>query len=525
MKPASSLPPHLALVPRADVAAALPEGNFDALVVVGPAPLSVAEAPAPIRAALAQAERTDRPLAAGRAVGCVPAAGVPGERLVIATTGPLSSWELDVRAVGAAAAAGVARAVDAGARRPLVWLAHAPREPRFAQAREVAALGALAALWRPLELRLREGFKPAADALGWVDDDEAAWARAVDLERARGAARDVAGTEPETMSPAAMGDYCAELFRGGPVEVSVEGDQGRIAAGYPLLAAVARASQPVEAHRPRVIRLAYQGEGEVERTLFFAGKGLVYDTGGADVKTDGHMAGMSRDKGGAGAVVGVFAALAARKPRGVRAVGLLGAVRNSVGPHGYVSDEIITARSGVRVRIGNTDAEGRLVLADLVAALREEAHGRPDPSVFSIATLTGHAALSYGPYTAILENGPARARGLADALDRAGEAFGDPFERSRLRPEDYAFIAGRVATEDVLSCNNLPSSRTPRGHQFPAAFIDVVSGLRAHHAKGGPPIAFAHLDIAGSCVANGTWQTGTPTGAPVVALMHGLSLA
>ncbi len=525
MKPAPSLPPQLSLVSRADVAAALPADRFDALVVIGPAPLSAAEAPAALRAAIERAERTDRPLTAGRAVACVPAAGVPGERLVLSTTGPLSSWELDVRAFGFAAAAAVARAVEAGARRPLVWLAHAPREPRFARAREVAALGALAALWRPLELRLREGFRPAVDALGWVDDDEAPWAAALDLERARAAARDVTGTEPETMSPAGMGDYCRALFDGGPVEVSIEDDQARILAGYPLLAAVARASQPVEAHRPRVIRLVYEGEGEAERTLFFAGKGLVYDTGGADVKTDGHMAGMSRDKGGAGAVVGLFAALAARRPKGVRAVGLLGAVRNSVGPHGFVTDEIIAARSGVRVRIGNTDAEGRLVLADLLAALREEAAGRPDPHLFSLATLTGHAALSYGPYTALLENGPARAKGLGDALERAGEAFGDPFERSRLRPEDYAFIVGRSAAEDVLSCNTLPSARTARGHQFPAALLDVVSGLRAHHAKGGAPIAFAHLDIAGSVVSGGTWQTGTPTGAPVVALMHGLALA
>lgn len=525
MKPASSLPPQLALVSRADVAAALPSDRFDALVVVGPAPLSAAEAPASLRAALAQIERTDRPIAQGRAVACVPAAGVPGERLVLSTTGPLASWELDVRVFGAAASAGVARAIDAGARRPLVWLAYAPREPRFAQARDVAALGALAALWRPLELRLREGFRPAADALGWVDDDEAPWARALDLERAREAARDVTGTEPETMSPTNMGAYCAALFEGGPVEVSVESDQGRIASGHPLLAAVARASQPVEAHRPRLIRLVYEGEGEVERTLFFAGKGLVYDTGGADLKTDGHMAGMSRDKGGAGAVVGLFAALAARRPRGVRVVGLIGAVRNSIGPHSFVSDEIITARSGVRVRIGNTDAEGRLVLADLLAELREEATGRPNPTLFSIATLTGHAALSYGPYSAILENGPARACGLGDAIERAGEAFGDPFERSRLRPEDYAFIVGRSIAEDVLSCNSLSSARTARGHQFPAAFLDVVSGLRAHHAKGGAPIAFAHLDIAGSFVSGGTWQTGTPTGTPLVALMHGLSLA
>ena len=64
------------------------------------------------------------------------------------------------------------------------------------------------------------------------------------------------------------------------------------------------------------------------------------------------------------------------------------------------------------------------------------------------------------------------------------------------------------------SCNSLPSSRTPRGHQFPGAFLDVVAGLRAFERRGGLP--FVHIDIAGTAVVNGNWATGTPTGAPVL---------
>jgi leucyl aminopeptidase len=208
----------------------------------------------------------------------------------------------------------------------------------------------------------------------------------------------------------------------------------------------------------------------------------------------------------------------------VRVVGLLGAVRNSIGSDSYVTDEIIPSRAGVRVRIGNTDAEGRLVLADLLAALREEAEKSPSATLFTVATLTGHAALAHGPFTAVMENGASKKRHIAEALVRAGDALGDGIELSSIRPEDYAFIVGKSATEDVLSCNNLPSARTPRGHQFPAAFLDVVSGLRASNQKSNGAIAYLHVDIAGSALANGNWQTGTPTGSPVLALAEGLGL-
>ncbi len=83
--------------------------------------------------------------------------------------------------------------------------------------------------------------------------------------------------------------------------------------------------------------------------MVLVGKGVTYDTGGADLKTDGSMAGMSRDKGGAAAVAGVVRAAAALALPGVEVIGLLGLVRNSVGEESYVSDEIITSRAGVRV--------------------------------------------------------------------------------------------------------------------------------------------------------------------------------
>ena len=515
-------PPSVALPPIAaysSLAQAVAGGVHDALLFVGPAPLSQQTTFEPLRAALAQLERVDAALTGSRpAVSCTPAPGLPGERLVLSLIDDWAHWEQDPRLFAAAATAAVNRAIQAGARNPLLLLA-VPADPRFARATEVATLGALAALWEPFELRAHGGRPPRLAGLGVVAES-LDLARLQALELGRIVARDICGTEPEVMAPEQLARYCEGRFRDSAVKVTVERDQDAIARGYPLLAAVARASLPVERHHARVVRLEYNPEGPVERTLFFAGKGLTYDTGGADLKVDGYMAGMSRDKGGAAAVAGLLEVCAQRRPRNIRVVALLGAVRNSIGSNCFVTDEIIRARSGVRVRIGNTDAEGRLVLADLLAALREEAEAAPSPALFSVATLTGHAAIAFGPCTALVPNG--RAAAIAGQLRDAADGIGDPMEISRLRPEDYAFIAAKSSAEDVISCNSLPSSRTPRGHQFPAAFLDVVSGLRAFEKRGGLP--FIHVDIAGATVINGGWATGTPTGAPVLSFSEALGL-
>ena len=511
-----SLSPAVALdaAPFSSLAELLAKGEHDAVVVVGQGPLSKRELPAELSRAIEVAEAADRRLTTAKHVAVLPLAG-PVARLVLSTTTNLSSWEEDVRAVASATTVGVTQALASGARRLLV-VPRAPSDARFAETGLAVALAATGALWEQYELRASGGRPPRADRVTVVADVDVPRARA--LEAGRIVARDIGGTEPELMSPEGMARYCEAAFAGTRVAVSVERDAAAITRGYPLIGAVARASLPVTRHHPRIIRLEYAPPGAT-RTLLFAGKGLVYDTGGADLKTDGHMAGMSRDKGGAAAVAGLLRVVAEREPKGVRVIGLLGAVRNSIGSDSFVTDEIITSRAGVRVRIGNTDAEGRLVLADLLAALREEADAAS--TLFSVATLTGHAALANGPFTALVPNG--RARATADAIFRAGEELGDPVERSTLRPEDYAFVAGKSPAEDVLSCNSLPSSRTPRGHQFPAAFLDIVSGLRARGDQGGD-LPYLHVDIAGSSVVGGSWQTGTPTGAPVVALASALSL-
>jgi len=290
-----------------------------------------------------------------------------------------------------------------------------------------------------------------------------------------------------------------QAFKGTKVSVDVVQGQETFEAEYPCLAAVNRAASTVPRHDGRVIWLTYQGEGELKKTVYLVGKGITYDTGGADIKAGGVMAGMSRDKCGAAAVAGILKSLSIVAPPGVKVVGAMAMVRNSVGSNCYVSDEIITSRAGVRLRVGNTDAEGRMAMVDVLARAKELALKDPNPCLMTMATLTGHAVLAVGPYSAIMDNGPARAAGTAQAVQATGNTVGDMFEISTVRREDWEIIKDKSGEfVSILQCNNAPSSRTPRGHQFPAAFMMAVSGLDKHQLSSAQPLPYSHLDIAGS---------------------------
>lgn len=500
----------------ADAAAAGEQA--DALVLVAPAPLKAAleglGLPPEWRRAVESTLAADRALAEGSPAPTVVAApSAPGGRILLAPTAPILHDTDDCRVLSEACAAAVSRAVLAGASAPLLAVA-VPKEPRFARALEVCTLSAAATAWEPLEARESPSRRAPATQLRRLSvlnlsSQAAGWATA--LEAGRALCRDLVTGGPERLAPLRFAAHCEEAFAGTGVKVSVQKD----VSGFPLLAAVAQASMVVERHRPCVISLELVPEGPVTRTVLFAGKGVTYDTGGADLKTGGGMAGMSRDKGGAATVAGLVRALAERRVPGLRVVALLGMVRNSIGEEAFVSDEIITARSGVRVRIGNTDAEGRLVLADLLAALKEGAD--PASSVLiSMATLTGHVYRAFGPYVGAIENGAARAQGFIRALSEAGELLGEPLESTQPRREDYLLVAPKAPTEDVLSSNRLASVDTPRGHQGPYAFIDVASGLR------GTRLPFVHLDISGVVVSPPDWQAGRPTASPIAALLETL---
>jgi len=504
--------------PKLDVVSSLADAyskdGTDALIVIGHFDTIDDSA---LAEKIQQAKTTDQRV--GSDVLLLQAEGVPGQRLVTAPTGPLNRDFDDVRQVFDAAHKAAKIAQDAGARHPVIALNNVDiNDTRYQQAFLAAYLGVCQSLYQPLEAREAHGEEAIepTENVTLVGELDADWAMAV--EAGKRVARDLAGTEPERMAPPRFAEYCRQAFAHTPVKVSVIDDSQQLQHEYPLLAAVGRSSMAVERHRPCVIRMEYHGS-QPERTVMFAGKGIVYDTGGADLKTGGHMAGMSRDKGGAAGVAGFMKTVAELQPEHLNVVAEIGAVRNSIGSDAFVADEIITGHSGKRVRIGNTDAEGRLIMADLLSHLREEAaQADGEHELYTVATLTGHAALAKGPYSALVPNGHARRQKLPDALFEAGETYGDPTEISLSRREDFDFVKGRTLCDDLLSSNNGPSATTPRGHQFPMAFLVGVSGLDNHGIDSSRPLSYIHIDIAGSGVEGGDWQHGKPTAAPVTCL-------
>lgn len=453
----------------------------------------------------------------GKSVTLLFAPGMAGGRLVIAPVSKATNEYEDVRVFADAARQGIRVAKEAGAKRPLL-LVNGIAEVRYQKAIEVAALACGQELWQALELREAGGADEELECIGLLSDMHNA-ATLTAIEEGRILARDLCGTEPERMSAPAFADYCLAALVDSDLAISVVEDRDILERDYPLLCAVGRSSFGVLRHQPRVVKLEYVGEGEIERTFLFAGKGVIYDTGGADIKIAGGMAGMSRDKGGAAAVAGLMKTVSMLKPKGIRIIAELGLVRNSIGSEAFVTDEIIASHAGKRVRIGNTDAEGRLVLADLLSHLRIKAEFAVNPEVFSVATLTGHVVRCFGGYTAAVENSVAKQANVADRIQQQAAVWGEPIEVSQLRRDDFSKIVDPSGAADMLSSNNAPSSITARGHQYPAAFLIQASGLNRHGLNSVKPIAYTHLDIAGSAT-EGHPQYGSPTATPLVGLFN-----
>lgn len=506
---------HPKAVNVSDIQDALSSDKFDSLVVVAPQ-FDLRAAPA-INEFIQSAKAIDARI--GNQTVLTVCESVPGKRLILAPAGDVQNDYSDVRNYADAAGQAIAMAAQAGSKRPLLWIDGAPQNELYRFAADVAYLGAAQALWQPLEAReVREENLEPIECIGIYSGDDVEQDWLVAVENGKRLSRDLCGTEPERMAPPKFAEYCQQAFEGTDVKVTVIDDIDTLNKDYPMLMSVARASLSVKRHQPRVIRLEYTGAGKIDKTLLLAGKGLVYDTGGVDLKIGGSMAGMSRDKGGGASVAGFVKTVADLKPEGIKVIAEIGAVRNSIGSDAFVPDEIITSHANVRVRIGNTDAEGRLVLGDLLSHLREDAVSEVNPQMFSIATLTGHAARSIGPYTALVENGPARRDGLSQKMVYNGDLWADPCEISRSRREDWSFIAPKTKADDVLSCNNAASSITTRGHQFPMAFLAISSGIDKHGCNSAQPLPYVHIDIAGSGVEGGDWQHGKPTAASVATL-------
>ena len=226
--------------------------------------------------------------------------------------------------------------------------------------------------------------------------------------------RDLINTPASDMGPDALETQARELAREFAAEIDVTVGNSLLENNFPMIHAVGRASD----RDPRLIDLRWGSSGP---KLTLVGKGVCFDTGGLNLKPGSSMGLMKKDMGGAATVLGL-ARMIMLLDLPVQLRVLVPAVENSVSGSAFRPQDILTSRKGLTVEINNTDAEGRLVLADALTLADED---NPDLLV-SMATLTGAARVAVGPDLAPFYCGDDR---LADALAHAGRKMADPVWR------------------------------------------------------------------------------------------------
>ena len=298
--------------------------------------------------------------------------------------------------------------------------------------------------------------------------------------------RDLAETPSNVKTPQWVAERAAEVAAETGLDIDIW-DADRLAAeGFGALCAVGGGSE----HPPRLVRLDYRpvadppdagarrGRARAARPIVLVGKGITYDTGGISIKPRESMVPMKTDMSGSAAVLSTLAACAAAGVRR-RVIGLLPLAENAVGASSYRPGDVVTCYGGRTVEVLNTDAEGRLVLADAMAY----AVAALDPElIVDIATLTGAVTLGLGRRHAGLYGTDERA---VTALERAGASSGELVWRMPL-VEDY-----RPALDSpVADLRNVPTADAGVGGG------SIVAALFLREFTAGLP--WVHLDIAGT---------------------------
>ena len=299
-------------------------------------------------------------------------------------------------------------------------------------------------------------------------------------------ARDLVNEPANHLGPSEFAATALKLGKlGVEVEVLKEKDMKKLGMG--ALLAVGRGS----ARRSRCVVMQWRGARDPDETpIAFVGKGVVFDTGGISLKPGAGMEDMKGDMGGAACVTGLMHALAARKAR-VNAVGVIGVVENMPSSNAYRPGDVLTSMSGQTIEVLNTDAEGRLVLADTLWYTKE----RFEPKfMINLATLTGAILVALGKeYAGLFSNDDE----LAVNLTEAGLTTGEKVWRLPLGPKYDKLIDSKIADMKNIG-GRLAGSITAA--QFLQRFVAKVP--------------WAHLDVAGMAMAaqstdvNPSWGSG-----------------
>ncbi|WP_274424188.1 leucyl aminopeptidase [Chelativorans sp. YIM 93263] len=314
---------------------------------------------------------------------------------------------------------------------------------------------------------------------------EKAFAEASAVGQGVSLARDLVNEPANILGPEEFADKAKALEKlGVKVDILTEKELEKIGMG--ALLAVGRGS----VRPPRVAVMRWDGGDSKQKPVAFVGKGVVFDTGGISIKPAASMEDMKGDMAGAATVVGLMHALAARKAQ-TNAVGIIGLVENMPDGNAQRPGDIVTSLSGQTIEVINTDAEGRLVLADLLWHCKEEF--KPEFMV-NLATLTGAVIVALGnQHAGLFSNDDA----LAERLAAAGKVTGEKVWRLPLGSEYDKLIDTKNA--DMKNTGGR-SAGSITAAQFLKRFVDDTP--------------WAHLDIAGTGMAspsseiNQSWASG-----------------
>lgn len=301
---------------------------------------------------------------------------------------------------------------------------------------------------------------------------------------------DLVNTPAEDMGPAAIEAECEALAKKHKAKLSVvKGDQ--LEREYPMVHAVGRAA--AREHAPRLLHLTWGDEKHP--VLALVGKGVCFDSGGLDIKGASGMALMKKDMGGAAHVI-ALAGLVMGAGLKVRLHMIVPAVENAIAGNSFRPGDVLQSRKRVTVEIGNTDAEGRLVLGDALTRASEE---NPD-LIIDFATLTGAARVALGPDLPALMT---RRDATAEALIAAGKAHDDEIWRL---PLPAAYID--YLKSDIADTNNAASNGFA-GASVAGLFLDKFVG---------EDIDWAHFDTF-------AWRPAAKPGRPKGGAALGLRAA
>ncbi len=298
------------------------------------------------------------------------------------------------------------------------------------------------------------------------DDDTRA--RAALLGEAVAFGRTLINTPANDMNPTALAAAALALARRFKAKVRVTVGARLLKDNFPLIHVVGRAS----ADAPRLVDFTWGNAKHPKVTL--VGKGVCFDTGGLDIKPSSGMALMKKDMGGAATALACAQMIMAAKLK-VRLRVLVPIVENAIAGNAFRTSDIITSRKGLTVEIGNTDAEGRLILADALALACEE---KPD-LLIDYATLTGAARVALGPDLPPFYTGDET---LAADISAAGAACGDPVWRLPLWKPYDRMLDAKIADLFSTGAGGMAGSITAA--LFLQRFVD-------------PALSWAHFDIYG----------------------------